>query len=123
MALRKNPASSWMRGTDFPSRLFETGSDDYELYEEEDEFVLSVEMPGFDPEEITVSWNEGILNIAAEHEDEHRNQKRTYHRRFRFPKDVDDESIAAEYNNGILEVRLPIMTGTTVSGKEIEVQS
>ena len=29
-----------MQGTDLPSRLFETGSDDDELYEEDEEFVL-----------------------------------------------------------------------------------
>ena len=96
---------------------------DYELYEEDEEFVLSVEMPGFDPEEIDVSWNDAVLNIAAEHEDEHRGQRKTYHRRFRFPKTVDDDGITASYNNGILEVRLPVQTGATVTGKRIEIES
>ncbi len=122
MALPRTPASSWMQNLDFPSRLFESGRNDYELYEEDDEFVLSVEMPGFDPEEITVSWNDGVLNIAAEHDEEGRSRRQTYHRRFRFPKRVDDEDITAEYSNGILEVRLPVSTGAAVSGKEIEIQ-
>jgi len=123
MALPTSPASSWMQSMDFPSRLFETSSSDYELYEEDDEFVLSVELPGFDPEEITVTWDDGVLNIAAEHEDDGRDQRRTYHRRFRFPKTIDDEAIAADYDNGILEVRLPVMAGATTRGKEIEVQA
>ena len=123
MALPSSPATSWMQGLDFPSQLFETGRNDYELYEEDDEFVLSVEMPGFDPEEITVSWDDGVLNIAAEHEDDARGQRKTYHRRFRFPKTVDDEDITAEYANGILDVRLPVLTGAPISGTEIEVQS
>jgi HSP20 family protein len=122
MALPTSPASSWFQSTDFPSRLFETGSNDYELYEEDDEFVLSVEMPGFDREEIEVAWDDGVLNIAAEHEDEKRGEQKTYHRRFRFPKTVDDENIVAQYNNGILEVRLPVMTGATTRGKQIEIQ-
>jgi HSP20 family protein len=112
-----------MQSLDFPSQLFGTGSNDYELYEEDDEFVLSVEMPGFDPEEISVSWQDGVLNIAAEHDDEHRGQRKTYHRRFRFPKDVDDEAITAEYTNGILEVRLPIVASADVSGTEIEIEA
>ncbi|MDY6819668.1 MAG: Hsp20/alpha crystallin family protein [Halobacteriales archaeon] len=123
MALPTDLASSWFRGTDLPSRLFETGSNDYELYEEDDEFVLSVEMPGFDPEEIEVSWDSGVLNIAAEHEDTERGRQKTYHRRFRFPKTVDDESIKAEYTNGILEVRLPVVEGATTRGKKIEVKA
>lgn len=122
MALPRTP-SSWMQGVDFPSRLFETGRSDYELYEADGEFVLSVELPGFDPEEITASWDNGILNIAAEHEDEERDQRRTYHRRFRFPKTVDDEHLNAEYTNGILEVRLPVATGAEATGKEIEIEA
>jgi HSP20 family protein len=110
-----------MQGMDMPSRLFETGTDDYELYEEDDEFVLSVEMPGFDVGDIDVTWNEGVLNIAAEHEDEQRGQKQTYHRRFRFPKAIDDDEIGAEYTNGILEVRLPVITGATARGTPIAV--
>jgi len=80
-------------------------------------------MPGFDPGEINVSWDDGVLNISAEQEDDERGQMRRYHRRFRFPKRVDDDGIEARYNNGILEVRLPIETGATVSGREIEVRT
>ncbi|QIO23298.1 Hsp20/alpha crystallin family protein [Haloarcula sp. JP-L23] len=123
MALPTTTPSSWMRGLDLPGQLFETGSDDYELYEEDGEFVLSVELPGFDVGEIDVTWDDGMLNIAAEHEDEQRNQRRTYHRRFRFPKRVDDESIAASYTNGILEVRLPVSEGAVTRGKRIEIES
>jgi HSP20 family protein len=121
MALPRTP-SSWIQELDFPSQLFETGSTDYELYEEDDEFVLTVEMPGFDPDEITVTWDAGVLNIAAEHVEDDRGQRKTYHRRFRFPKTVDDEDIWAEYTNGILEVRLPIEMDAAVTGTEIEVE-
>ncbi|MXR52781.1 Hsp20 family protein [Halovenus sp. WSH3] len=122
MALPRTAPSSWMQSLDLPSQLFETGSTDYELYEEDDEFVLSVELPGFDPEEITASWDDGVLDIAAEHDDQQRGERRTYHRRFRFPKSVADEEITAEYTNGILEVRLPVEEAV-VSGREIEIES
>lgn len=122
MALPTTPATSWMSGMDLPSRFFEFGSDDYELYEQEDEFVLSVELPGFDPEEISVSWHEGVLNISGEHEDDRRGTQRTYHRRFRFPKTIDEDVISAEYKNGVLEVHLPI-EGTQLQGTEIEVEA
>ncbi len=111
-----------MSGLDFPNRLFEMGSDDYELYEEDDEFVLSVEMPGFDPQDIQVTWDDGVLNIAGEHADESRNQRRTYHRRFRFPKTIDDDDISARYRNGILEIRLPVLEGAATQGTTIDIQ-
>jgi len=123
MPLPTTTPSSWMQSLDFPSQLFESGRNDFELYEEDDEFVLTVELPGFDPEEIGVSWDDGVLNIAAEHEDEARGERKTYHRRFRFPRAVDEDGITAEYTNGILEVRLPVETGAAISGTEIEVQS
>ncbi|WP_049983117.1 Hsp20/alpha crystallin family protein [Halorubrum sp. BV1] len=122
MALPR-PASSWTQGLDFPSRLFESGSSDYELYEEDDEFVLTVELPGFDPEEITASWDSGVLNVAGEHEDETRGTRRTYHRRFRFPKTIDEDGIEATYQNGILTVRLPVVVDAAVTGTEIEIES
>lgn len=123
MALPRTAPTSWLGGVDLPSRLFETGSNDYELYEEDDEFVLTVELPGFDPEEITASWNDGILNIGAEHEDASRNHRRTYHRRFRFPKAINEDELSAQYANGILEVRLPVTVGAEVAGREIEIES
>jgi HSP20 family protein len=123
MALPTSPTSSWFQRTDFPSRLFETSQNDYELYEDDDEFVLSVELPGFDPAEIDVSWDDGVLNIAAEHEDEARGERKTYHRRFRFPKTVHDDAIGASYANGILEVRLPVMADATTRGKQIEIET
>lgn len=83
----------WMQSLDFPRRRFETGSNDYELYEEDEEFVLSVEMPGFEMDDISVSWDDCAMNVAAESEDETRSRRRTYHRRFRFPKDVDDSNV------------------------------
>ena len=123
MALPTTPSSSWLESTGFPSRLFETGGQDYELYEEDDEFVLSVELPGFDPAEISVAWDDGVLNIAAEHEDDERGEVKTYHRRFRFPKNIDDEEISARYENGILEITLPVLAGATTRGKEIEIEA
>lgn len=122
MVLRTPTPSSWMQGLDVPSRLFgEIGSNDYELYEEDEEFVLTIDMPGFEVEEIELAWDDGVLNVAAEHVDDERGRKKTYHRRFRFPKAIDDENIIAEYQNGVLEVRLPA-TSTAVQGREIPLE-
>ena len=40
---------------DLSDRLFETGGTDDELYEEDGGSVLSVELPGFDVEDIDVT--------------------------------------------------------------------
>jgi HSP20 family protein len=127
MPLPTTPDTSWMQGLDLPSRVLggesRFGGTDYELYEEDDEFVLSVEAPGFEAEEFDVAWDDGVLNVAAEHVDEDRGRRRTYHRRFRFPKTVADEDIAAQYRNGVLEVRLPLEVDATATGRTIPVES
>lgn len=123
--------SSWTQSLEMPSRVFGTdgpfglfGADDYELYEEDGEFVLSVEMPGFEPEDIDATWHDNRLTIAAERADERRDRQRTYHRSFRFPKDVDDDGLSAEYRNGVLEIRLPVATEPAVEkGTAIPIES
>lgn len=122
MALPTTNPDTWTQSLDLPSRLFGTGGDDYELYEEDGSFVLSVEMPGFERTDIDVNWYDGRLNVAAEHHDDARNRKRTYHRTFRLPKDVDEDAVEARYENGVLDVTLPIESETAGKGVEIEVQ-
>jgi len=50
--------STGIQGLAFPSQLFETGGNEYEPYEEDGEFVHSVEMPGYDPEEAGTAGQE-----------------------------------------------------------------
>lgn len=66
-------------------------------------------------------WQEGVLNVAAEHVDEGRDRRRTYHRRFRFSKEVDEDGISATYRNGVLKVTLPIIGCHTSRGRSIKV--
>ncbi|MXR40214.1 Hsp20 family protein [Halobaculum sp. WSA2] len=125
MALPTNTASSWMQNLDLPSRVFGEGGfggTDYELYEEDEEFVLTIDMPGFDREEIDLAWDEGVLNVAAEHVDEKRGRRKTYHRRFRFPREIDEDAISARYENGVLEVTLPAVVDATATGTTIPVE-
>lgn len=121
MALPTSPTNDWTGSLDFPSRLFGFGSTDFELYEQDDEFVLTVELPGYEREDIDVNWYEGRLSVSAEHEDETRGRRRTYHRSFRVPKEIEPDEIEATYRNGVLEVSLPILEGAVQRGQPIEV--
>lgn len=108
------------RGFSSPSRLFGGDTDDVDLYQDDDAFVLTIEMPGFEREDLQVNWAEGRLIVSADHEDDERGRRRTYRRSFRMPRDIEPDAIDAQYRNGVLEVRLPIR-GTTTQGREIEV--
>ena len=123
--LEPTTPSSWRQNLELPSRLFgegHFGGNDYELYEEDGEFVLSIDLPGFEHEDIDLTWEDGVLNVAAGRVDEDRGRKRTYHRRFRFPKDVDTDEIAASYTNGVLEVTLPIREDIELRGERVPIE-
>lgn len=75
----------------------------------------------FDPTELTVTWNDGALNVVGEHADETCGVRRTYHRRFRFPRAVADENIHAEYQNAILTVTHPVAPEEPTTGAEIRI--
>ncbi len=98
-------------------------NEDFELYEDDDKFVLTLEMPGFEADDITVAWDAGVLNVGAQQTDEKRGRERTFHRRFRFPKKVNDDNAHAEYNNGILEITLPVSEGAVAAGRKIPIEA
>lgn len=89
-----------------------------DLYETDDEFVLEIEMPGFNREDIEVTVERGILTVSGQRAGEAQDGERaTYHvrersferfsRSFSLPQSVDAEHVDAEYRSGILRVRLP----------------
>lgn len=104
-----------------PRRIDGSGRDDYELYEKDGEYVLSIELPGYDREEITVTWDEGRLGVVADHDADRENRRRSYRQTFRMPKAIDDEDVRARYQNGILDIYLPTSTQRSLSGKSIPV--
>ncbi|MFC7155012.1 Hsp20/alpha crystallin family protein [Halomarina halobia] len=119
--------NSWTQGIGLPSRLFPSGLfgdafEGVELYEEDDAFVLTVDVPGFERDEMTVTWDDGRLNVAAEHVDESLGREKTFHRSFRFPKDIEVDDVSASYRNGVLEVTLPIPADATTRGTRIEIE-
>jgi HSP20 family protein len=92
-----------------------------EEYKDGDSLVVKAEMPGIDPEtdvEITISDN--TLHIRAERKEQREEgdkEKGSYRSEFRYgrfsrsltlPAGTTEEDVKASYNDGILEVRLPI---------------
>ena len=88
-----------------------------DLYETNDEFVLEMEMPGFHKDDLQVTVERGILTVSGQRREQEREENVTYHvrersydrfsRSFSLPQSVNADHVDAEYNNGILRVRLP----------------
>jgi HSP20 family protein len=93
--------------------------------ETEQEIRVSAELPGIEEKDIKVSLEDDVLTIEAERgsdrdeEDErgfrHLESVRGQLRRsVRLGAEVDEESVAARYRNGVLTVTLPKLAGPEV---------
>jgi HSP20 family protein len=99
----------------FPSLMnFETPWErnwGFEMKDMENEFVVRVEVPGFEAKELEVSLTGNVLTIRAEHrEAAEAEAERPYARLERsmtLPVGADLERIEAKYHNGVLEVHVP----------------
>lgn len=89
-----------------------------DIRDDGDKYVLDAELPGFHKEDIKLDVQDGILTISASHEEtkEEKDDKGNYIRRERrmgsFNRSfdisgIDDQSISAAYNNGVLTLNLP----------------
>ncbi len=85
------------------------------IVENENNFELSLAVPGLGKEDIKIDLEDNLLTISSEKEDEkedvnYSRREFTYQnfsRSFTLPKTVDTEKIKADYKNGILFVTLP----------------
>ena len=92
-----------------------------EEFETDGTMVIRAELPGIDPDrDVEITVTEGVLRIKAERRQETKTEdKRGFRSEFRYgsfvraitlPAGASDADVKATYQDGILEVRLPIST-------------
>lgn len=88
-----------------------------EVEERDDQYEISVELPGVRPEDVNVEVQDDMLSISGSKErketraeGESRRSERLYgsfRRSFSLPEDVRQEEIRAEFRDGVLTLSLP----------------
>lgn len=88
-----------------------------DIKEEPEHYVVSADLPGIDPKEVEVTFEDGVLTLSGERKHEANSEENGYRRveraygsfsrQFRLPEHVDAENISASGKNGVLEIRLP----------------
>jgi len=83
----------------------------------ENEFNISVELPGMNKEDIQITFQDNILNISGEKKrDDESDDKNNYHSERYFGKfsrsiginsGVKLDDISADYKNGVLNISIP----------------
>lgn len=103
-----------------------------DLYEEDDEIVLKLKAPGFEEKDIETTITGGVVSITGKKsaEEEEKDKERKYFRReistqsfirkVDLPVSIDPEKAEAEYDNGVLTLRMP--KSEEAKAKKIEVK-
>jgi HSP20 family protein len=88
-----------------------------DIKEEDQRFVIFVDVPGVDPASIEVSMEKGTLSIKGERTVENNEQAGrftrverahgSFHRRFSLPDSADADNVSATGKHGVLEIVIP----------------
>ena len=73
----------------------------------DDTYVLNVEMPGFEKDEININSDLGLVRISAENENKSRSGL------YSFPYNADEDTVTAKLRNGILTITAKRKNTTT----------
>jgi HSP20 family protein len=102
-----------------------------DVVEKEDEFLVKASIPGINPDDLDITFANGTLTIQGETKDEQEKQEERYHLRERrygsfsrsisLPTTIDADHIEANYDKGVLTLRLP--KTEEVRPKRIAIQS
>lgn len=107
------PALEGPTAIDSSADRWSGGEMNLSLETDEDGYVAFADLPGFEKDEITLRFDDGLLTVEAEHEvtedGEYATSRRSRHvyEQLRLPAAVVEDEITATYRNGVLEVHLP----------------
>jgi HSP20 family protein len=132
--MRWNPAeelSTWHRDIDDlfgrlvgrPESSVNSWAPRLETYRKENDYVIRVDLPGVDPRDVHVQAEGNLLSITGERKAEEKGPeyRETFYGKFErslaLPQGVEADKIAARYEHGVLEIRVPFpaqLTGRTI---------
>ena len=105
-----------------------------DIRETKDKYIIDIDLPGFDKENINLSLNKGYLEISTKVDKEDNNEEEKYVRKERFygecsrsfyvGDEITEEDIQAEFKNGILKIEIPKLdeTRNNEESKQIEIK-
>ena len=89
-----------------------------DIRETKEKYIIDIDLPGFEKENINLSLNKGYLEISAKvDKEENQEEEEKFVRKERFygecsrsfyvGDDIKEEDIQAEFKNGILKIEVP----------------
>ncbi len=102
-----------------------------DIKEEDKNYLLEMDIPGFEKEDIKISYDDDYLTVLVEKKEEKETKDNNYLRRERsfgsksrsfYFEDIDPENIQAQYKNGILSINVPKKEQVEVEKKYIKIE-
>lgn len=101
------------------------------IRDEEDRYELEMSAPGFKKGDFKITSENGILTISAETSTEHKEEKKNYTRKefssssfsrsFTLPDNIKEEHVKAQYEDGLLKIKLEKAAKSLAGKKEISI--
>jgi HSP20 family protein len=128
----REAANSWESGEPFEPWSPGTVTMATDVKDTDDEFVVTVDVPGFERDDIDVRVADDVLRIEAEREEAEAAEDEQYvrrertarsvHRSITFPTPVETKDVDATLTNGVLSIVVPkaqpLEEGTTIDIEE-----
>ena len=100
-----------------------------DINESDKEFLITVEVPQVNKEDIKIDVQNGMLNISGERKYENEDKKAhrierfygSFQRSFKIPDNIKEDKIHADHKNGVLYVSLPKAEGKMPAKLDIKV--
>ncbi|MCX8190402.1 MAG: Hsp20/alpha crystallin family protein [Candidatus Diapherotrites archaeon] len=103
-----------------------------DLWESDDAYHLSIDMPGVQKQDININIVDNGLEITAKKREKHEEKTRNFYRMernysgfYRFvalPENAELEKADAKYENGVLEIKVPKSKEKAIGKKLIEIK-
>ncbi|WP_328946443.1 Hsp20/alpha crystallin family protein [Streptomyces sp. NBC_00250] len=90
--------------------------------------VLRAELPGMDPEDITITVDDDLVTVRAERGESEQDKEHSefrygaFRRTVRLPATIPADGVDASYKDGVLTVRVPMPDEAGKSGRTIQVK-
>ncbi len=88
-----------------------------DVRETEKSYIMEVDLPGYSENDIDISMKDRVLTLSCKKEKKEEKKEGGYlikernnfefKRRFNFSDDIDETSVSAVFENGVLEVNIP----------------
>ena len=103
-----------------------------DIEESAEAYTIRAELPGLSKEKVKVTVENGVLTLSGERDLERRMETKTFHRvershgtftrSFTLPDDVDSESVAANFKDGLLEIQIAKREEALLKSIEVRVE-